>query len=146
MMERKRAEMERKSDMMEKKTAEYRKDIIRALKASGKYSRALDAQVDALAGAMRAHALASRDIDGLECTTVVEKSRYGNTKLSPHPAFKVQRDAQESITKQMKALGLTAADLSGMDDDDPLYKLTKKVEATGREKARIIRPLNTDDR
>ena len=49
-----------------------------------------------------------------------------------HPAFKVQRDAQDSVTRQMKALGLTAADLSGVMDDDPLVDLTTKVKNAGK--------------
>lgn len=125
---------------MAKKTEEFRKEITRALKNAGKYSKSLTMQIDALAGAMRAHELASEDIDALDCCTVTEVSRYGNEKLSPHPAFKIQRDAQESITKQMKALGLTSEELAGADDDDPLVKLTKKVKDTARKNPRMIKP------
>lgn len=128
-----------------KKTEEYRKDIIRALKAAGKYSKSLDMQVSALAGAMRTLAIAESDIDALETTVVAEVSRYGNEKLSPHPAFKVQRDAQESVTKQMKILGLTAEDLAGADDDDPLINVTKDVRKAGRRNPVVIRPDDSDN-
>lgn len=125
---------------MAKKTEEFKKEITRALKNAGKYNRSLTMQIDALAGAMRAHALATEEIDTLEVCTVSEVSRYGNEKLSPHPAFKIQRDAQESITKQMKALGLTSEELAGADDDDPLINLTKQVKTSARKNPKIILP------
>lgn len=124
---------------MAKKVGEYRKDIEKALKAAGKYSKSLGAQILSLAGALRTLDLANDDIDELETTTIYSVSRYGNETLVPHPAFKVQKDAQDSVTRQMKALGLTAEDLTGSDEDDPLIELTKKVKNAGRRSARIIR-------
>ena len=70
--------------------------------------------------------MANEQIDGLTETTVYETTRYGE-KLAPHPVFKIAKEAQELITRQMKALGLTAVDLSGGVDDDPLADLTKKL-------------------
>ena len=125
---------------MAKKTDEFKKEIVRALKNAGHYSKSLTMQIDALAGAMRSHALATEEIDSLETCTVVEKSRYGNNKLSPHPAFKIQRDAQESITKQMKSLGLTADELAGADEDDPLITLTRQVKNSAKVNPKIIKP------
>jgi hypothetical protein len=125
---------------MAKKVDEYRKDIERALKAAGKYSKSLGAQILSLAGALRTLDLANDEIDGLESTTISVTSRYGNETLAPHPAFKIQKDAQDSVTRQMKALGLTAEELTGTDDDDPLIELTKKVKNAGRKKPIIIKP------
>jgi hypothetical protein len=82
--------------------------------------------------------LANDEIDNLDVTTVLETTRYGE-KMAPHPAFKVQRDAQDSVTRQMKALGLTAADLSGEMDDDPLVDLTTKVKNASKNPL-IIKP------
>ncbi len=127
---------------MAKKTEDFRKEITRALKNAGKYNKSLTMQIDSLAGAMRAHALATQEIDDLEEVTVREVSRYGNEKLSPHPAFKIQRDAQESITKQMKALGLTAEELAGADEDDPLISLTRQVKNSARKNVKIITPID----
>ncbi len=125
---------------MAKKVSEYKKDIVKALKAAGKYSGSLAPQIDSLAGALRALGMANDDIDDLETTTISTVSRYGNETLAPHPVFKIQKDAQDSVTRQMKALGLTATDLAGFDDDDPLAELTSKLSKTARKSARIIRP------
>ena len=43
------------------------------------------------------------------------------------------------MTRQMKALGLTAADLEGQDENDPLIDLTKKVKNAARKGATIKR-------
>ena len=83
-------------------------------------------QVTSLASAMRNLEMANEQIDKLTETTVWETTRYGE-KLAPHPVFKIAKEAQELITRQMKALGLTAEDLSGEADDDPLVELTKKL-------------------
>ena len=125
-----------------KQTADFEKDVVRALRKAGRYSKSLDIQVVALAGALRTLALANHEIDNLESTTVKVKTRYGNDSLAPHPAFKIQKDAQESVTKQMKALGLTAEELSGQDENDPLIDLTKEVRGAGRRRKPdlIIRP------
>lgn len=124
---------------MAKKVKEYKKDIERALKAAGKYSKGLGAQVLSLAGALRTLDLANDEIDELECTTIEVTSRYGNETLAPHPVFKIQKDAQDSVTRQMKALGLTAEELTGTDDDDPLIELTKKVRNAGGRGASVVK-------
>lgn len=129
---------------MAKKVNEYKKDIEKALKAAGKYSRSLDAQILSLAGALRTLDLANDEIDDLDSTTIPATSRYGNETLVPHPVFKIQKDAQDSVTRQMKALGLTAEELTGTDDDDPLIDLTKKVKNVGRKKPNIVK-RNTPD-
>jgi len=124
---------------MAKKVNEYKKDIEKALKAAGKYSRSLGAQILSLAGALRTLDLANDEIGELESTTIPAKSRYCNETLVPHPVFKIQKDAQDSVTRQMKALGLTAEELTGTDEDDPLIDLTKKVKNVGRKKPNIIK-------
>jgi hypothetical protein len=124
---------------MAKKVNDYKKDIARALKAAGKYSRSLDAQILSLAGAMRTLDLANTEIDDLESTTISTISRYGNETLAPHPVFKIQKDAQDSVTRQMKALGLTAEELTGTDDDDPLIDLTKKVKSVAHKNPTIVK-------
>ncbi len=125
---------------MAKKVAEYRKDIEKALRSAGKYNKSLGAQIMSLAGALRSLDLANDEIDGLDSTTITTVSRYGNETLAPHPAFKIQKDAQDSVTRQMKALGLTVDDLAGADDNDPLLELTKKVRNAGRRASGTVRP------
>ena len=111
---------------MVKSIYDYTQDIKRALRSNNSYSSALDFQIKSLASAMRNLDLANAQIDGLTETTVWEKTRYGE-KLAPHPVFKIAKEAQELITRQMKAMKLTAEDLSGAADDDPLVDMTKKL-------------------
>lgn len=129
---------------MGKNVSDYKIEITKALKAVGKYSKGLDIQITSLAGALCTLNKANAEIDALETVTIKVVSRYGNDTLAPHPVFKIQKDAQDSVTRQMKALGLTAEGLIGVDDDDPLIDLTKKVKNATRKKANIIKP-NSDD-
>lgn len=124
---------------MSKSVEEYRKDIVRKMKVHKTYTQALDMQIYSLASAMRNLDLANEQIDGLTEVTVWETTRYGE-KLAPHPAFKIAKDAQDMVTRQMKALNLTVEDLSGEADEDPLTDLTKKL--TKKRKApTIIKPV-----
>lgn len=129
---------------MAKKVNEYKKDIEKALKAAGKYSKSLGAQIMSLAGALRTLDLANDEIDELDSTTIPVVSRYGNETLAQHPVFKIQKDVQDSITRQMKALGLTAEELTGTDEDDPLIDLTKKVRNAGRKKPIVVKRKSSD--
>lgn len=101
------------------------------MKAHRTYTKALDMQIHSLASAMRNLDLANQQIDGLTEVTVLETTRYGE-KLAPHPVFKIAKDAQDMITRQMKALGLTVEDLAGEADEDPLTDLTKKLTKSVR--------------
>lgn len=127
---------------MAKSVEFYKKEIVRQLRANNTYSRALDMQVMSLASAMRNLDMANEQIDQLTETTVWETTRYGE-KLAPHPVFKIAKEAQELITRQMKALGLTVEDLAGGSDDDPLADLTKKLNK--KRKAPIIIKRNDDE-
>lgn len=123
---------------MAKKVDDYKREIVRVLKAHKLYSRGLDMQVLSLASALRNLEMANEQIDGLTETTVLEETRYGS-KLAPHPVFKVAKEAQELVTRQMKALGLTAEALAGEVEEDPLADLTKKL-AKKRARPVIIKP------
>lgn len=123
---------------MAKTVNEYVKEITKTLKANKTYSRGLDMQILSLASAMRNLEMANNQIDGLTETTVWETTRYGE-KLAPHPVFKIAKEAQELVTRQMKALGLTVDELAGNTEDDPLTDLTKKLTKK-REQPTIIKP------
>ena len=72
---------------------------------------------------------ARKEAASLDKVTVIETSRYGQ-KVSPHPVFKVMRDAEASITRQLKALGLTTIDVmenGTPQDDDPMVKLMNQL-------------------
>lgn len=116
----------------------YIKQVAQALKDAGKYHAGLTSQILALAGSLRSLELANEEIDGLECTTVVEISRYGQ-KTVPHPVFKIQRDAADCITRQLKQLGLTPEALGGGDASDPLVELTQELLNVSKE-AQLIKP------
>ena len=123
---------------MAKTVNEYVKEITKTLKANKTYSRGLDMQILSLASAMRNLGMANNQIDGLTETTVWETTRYGE-KLAPHPVFKIAKEAQELVTRQMKALGLTVDELAGNTEDDPLADLTKKLTKK-RKQPTIINP------
>lgn len=123
---------------MAKTVSEYTKEITKMLKANKTYSRGLDMQILSLASAMRNLEMANDQIDGLTETTVWETTRYGE-KLAPHPVFKIAKEAQELVTRQMKALGLTVDELAGNTEDDPLADLTKKLTKKRKQPA-IINP------
>lgn len=123
---------------MAKTVNEYVKEITKTLKANKTYSRGLDMQILSLASAMRNLEMANNQIDGLTETTVWETTRYGE-KLAPHPVFKIAKEAQELVTHQMKALGLTVDELAGNTEDDPLADLTKKLTKK-RKQPTIINP------
>lgn len=123
---------------MVKTIAEYKQQVEKALKSIKKYNRGLDMQITSLATALRTVDLASWQIDGLAEVTVLEETRYGS-KMAPHPAFKVLKDAQDSVTRQLKALGLTPENLTNEDEEDPLIGVTKKVIKAGK-KPLIIKP------
>lgn len=123
---------------MAKTVSEHTKEITKMLKANKTYSRGLDMQILSLASAMRNLEMANDQIDGLTETTVWETTRYGE-KLAPHPVFKIAKEAQELVTRQMKALGLTVDELAGNTEDDPLADLTKKLTKK-RKQPTIINP------
>ena len=122
---------------MTKNIEDYVREIRKVLKSNNSYTSALDMQIRSLASAMRNLDMANAQIDGLTETTVWEKTRYGE-KLAPHPVFKIAKEAQELITRQMKALKLTAEDLTGAVDDDPLVDMTKKL-TKARKSPKIIK-------
>ena len=106
----------------------WRALIVKALRKSNRYNAGLDFQIINLAAAMRTHDLAIKDIDELDTVTIVESNRNGE-KTVPHPAFKVQRDASDSITRQLKILGLTMEDLVGKPElPGPLDDLDSKMK------------------
>ena len=128
---------------MTKSVADYKKEIVRQLRANGTYSKGLDMQIISLASAMRNLEMANQQIDGLTETTVWETTRYGE-KLAPHPVFKIAKEAQELITRQIKALGLTAEELAGSVDDEPIADLTKKLTKK-RKQPTILKREGVDD-
>lgn len=123
---------------MAKSVLDYVREIKKVLRDHKTYTAALDPQITSLASAMRNLQMANDQIDTLVDTTVWEETRYGK-KLAPHPVFKIAKDAQRSITEQMKALNLTVDELAGEADDDPLADLTKKLTKR-RKVATIITP------
>lgn len=111
---------------MARTTKQWYARITKALKKSGTYNTSLEMQIQSLAGAMRTLELATDEIDSLDTTVVWETTRYGR-KMMPHPVFKIQRDAQASVTRQMKQLQLTTEELTTDQSSDPLIDLTQKL-------------------
>ncbi len=111
---------------MAKTMKSYEATVTSALKKANLYHAGLRMQIRSLASALLALDLSNEEISTLSSVTVTETTRYGS-KLAPHPAFKVQRDAADSVTRQLKQLGLTVAALGTDENDDPLVELTKAL-------------------
>lgn len=101
--------------------------IRKAVRNQGNYSKDLEVCISMAAGSYLAFMLALQDIKGLERTFVSEVSREGNTRLVPHPAFRVLKDAQEMVRRSLRELGLTLGTLSS-DEDDPFERMMEDVE------------------
>ena len=101
--------------------------IRKALKNQNTYSKDLETCIGMAAGSYYAFLLAQQDIESLSCTFVAEKSREGNNRLVPHPAFRVLKDASEMTRKSLRELGLTLNTLS-TDDNDLLEDLVDAVD------------------
>lgn len=105
--------------------------IRKALKNQNTYSKDLETCIAMAAGSYYAFLLAQEDVGKLESTFVEEKTREGNSKLVPHPAFKVLKDTQEMVRRSLRELGLTLGTLSTGDNDpleDMLDRAGKEVE------------------
>ena len=112
---------------MAKRIEDYKRSVRSAMKTASIYSKAAEPQITALASALKSLDLANQDIEGL--TTTVVMSSQG---AKAHPAFKIRKEAEDSITKQMKALGLTSLAFQEK-GEDPLIELTKKLLEVKRE-------------
>lgn len=121
------------------KISDYKKAITDALTRLGRYDAAIDYQITALAGVMRSLDLANAVIDDLSSITVKETTKYGEREVL-HPAFKAQKDSQDAVTRQMKALGLTLEDIGQSADSDPLIDMTKAVMTAGKGKVGKLKP------
>lgn len=128
---------------MSKSVKEYEREIRKVLRDHNTYTKGLDMQIFSLASAMRNLEMSNDQIDQLEETTVWEKTRYGE-KLAPHPVFKIAKEAQELVTRQMKVLGLTVEELAGSSEEDPLIDLTKKL-GKKRKQPVILKPKESDE-
>lgn len=124
--------------MADKELESYERKIRAALRRHNLPTSGLEIQIRSLATALRTLDKANLQIAGLDEVTVWEKTRYGE-KLAPHPVFKVAHDAEYQITRQMKALGLTADNLSVDAEKDPLTEMTAKLNDR-RSNPVIVRP------
>lgn len=105
--------------------------IRKALKNQNTYSKDLETCIAMAAGSYYAFLLAQEDVGKLKTTFVEETTREGNSKLVPHPAFKVLKDTQEMVRRSLRELGLTLGTLSTGDNDpleDMLDRAGKEVE------------------
>lgn len=93
----------------------YKTQVVKALKSAGLYTESLTIQVNSLASAMLTLKIANKEIETLDSVLLTGETSQGVTR-SVHPAFKVQRDAMDQITRQMKQLGLTTSEVVGKPD------------------------------
>lgn len=101
--------------------------IRKALREQNNYSKDMESAILLAAGNLFAYELALKDLEELDCTYIGEKTREGNIKLVPHPAFKVFKDASESVRRSLRELQLTLATLEGTTENDDLDNLVESV-------------------
>lgn len=123
---------------MSKEIQKYQSMVRSALRAAGLYNKSLEIQVHTLAVALMSFSKASEEVSKLDGVTIIVKFDNGSERPVTHPAYGVLKDMMASITKQMKALGLSAATLSP-DGGDPMVELTEKVLAE-QSKHQVVKP------
>ena len=101
--------------------------IRKALREQNNYSKDMESAILLAAGNLFAYELALKDLEELDCTYVEEVSREGNIRLVPHPAFKVFKDASESVRRSPRELQLTLATSEGTTENDDLDILVESV-------------------
>lgn len=108
---------------------DYKAQVTKALKKAGLFSESLGIQINNLASALLTLKIANDTIEGLDSVLITSTTSQGTTRML-HPVFKVQRDAMEQVTRQMKQLGLTTAEVVGKPDiPDAGDSLLAKVNA-----------------
>lgn len=118
--------------MNNKIRTKYVAAITKMLQERKKYTDALDVSIEQVADAMVVRDLCRKDIDQLTSTTVTETTRYGG-KLIPHPVFKILNDAQATLIKACKSLGITYEDV------------VDEIEAKTSPLAELYKMMNEDD-
>lgn len=110
----------------------YASRIKAVLKKNGKYNGGMTLLIDSTAISLNTMELCRKELETLECTTVVVNTRYGE-KLEPHPVFRTLRDAQTVLLRNCKELGLNYEELSHMmaEDEDPYKKFMEDVADVG---------------
>ena len=81
--------------------------IKKALRNQKSYSKDLDTCITMAAGSYYAFLVALEDIKELDKSYVIEKSREGNDRMVPHPAFRVlkvyARDGEKALPSRIRA-------------------------------------------
>ncbi len=111
---------------MKTKRQEYVAALTKLLQDRKKYNDALAVSVEQVADALIVRDLCRKDLDGLDSTTVTETTRYGG-KLIPHPVFKIMHDAQATLVKVCKSLGITYDEMSEELEPDPFAEIMQRL-------------------
>lgn len=98
-----------------------------ALKKQNTYTPEMESAIDLCAGSYMAFLKAVADIENLESVTITEKTREGNDKVMPHPAFGILTKTGETTRKALRELELTLASIGGASDDE-VSDLVDEVE------------------
>lgn len=107
----------------------YRGQVVKALKRAGIYDEALSIQINSLASALLTLKIANAEIEGLDSVLLHNETSQGVTNIV-HPVFKVQRDAMDQVSRQMKQLGLTTSEVVGKPElPDEADRLLSELEA-----------------
>lgn len=106
-------------------TDEHAELLRQALKSLGKYTIGLEPLLESYALSKRILEAAKDEIDRDMFTPTIQG--YNGTMVE-NPVCKVIRDAQMSVTRHLKLMGLSQADLGTVDDTaDRLADLTQQL-------------------
>lgn len=122
------------------KSAEFFEDRLKTLlKGAGRYTQSLDLTIWVLGNALHRYDLANEELDTAGSVVLSRQTSQGMS-VSSHPAAKIANEAESTILKQFKALGLTAEDLRDVTDVDPAQELADKIHDILAKPKKPMRP------
>ena len=122
-----------------KSVSTYEKLIKKCLEHAGRYTPALDLNIYALASTLRTHELIMRQVDGLR-VTVLELTTARGKNVRAHPLLGQLRDAEASVLRQLRELGLTAEGTRGRVEADPLAGLLAGMRGATTGRGKVVSP------
>lgn len=122
------------------KSAEYFEERLKTLlKGAGRYTASLDLTIWVLSNALHRYDMANEELDTAGSVVLSRETSQG-TSVSSHPAAKIANEAESTILKQFKALGLTSEDLRDVTDVDPAQELAGNIHNILSKSKKVMRP------
>lgn len=100
------------------------------MKSSGTYSVNLGIQIDNLALSLYQREICRAEMEKEDFSAIVMKQTRDGEQPVENPVFKVLARVQADITRQMKQLKLTVADIVGVpEQEDAIDRLNAELDA-----------------